>query len=302
MIRRTGTPFLAAFLVLAALLTGAQAQLIVDLNMGKKVYVAYEPMDVTVTVMNRSGQDIVLAGPNKTSWLSFEIQRDRDLVPPRATIPATKPFLLRDGESMQKKITLNQIYPMGDYGTYQMRASVYLPTFQKFYSSGVKKVNVTSGNKVWKQEYGRRDFATGRANLREYSLLTHNTGSTSELYVRVRDQNNRKVLTTYSIGKLVNVGDPQVTLDRENNLHVLHMGAPRSYAHTIIDGEGKVLKQELYRDGSQSRPSLKINQAGGVRVAGGVPLDPEKQAAIVDDAAKKMVRRASERPAGLPKF
>ncbi|MEM9481491.1 MAG: hypothetical protein AAGA58_17715 [Verrucomicrobiota bacterium] len=280
----------------------AHAQLIVDLQFEKNVFIAYEPVPVTVTVLNRAGQDVVLAGPNKTNWLSFHIERDHELVAPARKMPTFKPVLIREGETYQKTVMLNSIFQIGDYGTYRVRGSVYLPSFQSFHSSNEKKINITSGTKVWHQGYGQRNFSTGGANLREYSLITHRTGSTSELYVRVRDQDQRRVLSTYSIGKLVNIDEPQVTLDGENNLHVLHMGAPKAYAHTVIDGDGNVLKQEVYRDSQRSKPILKVNQVGGVRVEGGMPDDPAKRAVMEKDAGSNVVRQASERPPGLPKF
>lgn len=297
---RSFAALFSAFVLFAA--PAVQAQLIVDIQFEKNVFIAYEAIPVTVTVLNRAGQDVVLAGPNKTNWLSFHVERDHELVAPARSMPSFKPVLVRQGESYRKTVMLNSIFQMGDYGTYRIRGSVYLPSFQSFHSSEEKKINVTSGTQVWHKGYGQRNFATGGANLREYSLLTHRTGSTSELYVRVRDQDKRSVLSTYSIGKMINIDEPQVTLDGENNLHVLHMGAPKAYAHTVIDGDGNVLKQEVYRDEQRSKPVLKVNQLGGVRVEGGVPDDPAKRAAMEKEAGNKVVRRASERPPGLPKF
>ena len=57
-------------------------------------------------------------------------------------------------------------------------------------------------------------------SVRTYSLLTNRFPDYTALYVRVEDKNSGMVYTTYSLGRLIVMDEPQAELDRDNQLHV----------------------------------------------------------------------------------
>ncbi|HEY1082197.1 MAG TPA: hypothetical protein VGE29_08045, partial [Prosthecobacter sp.] len=51
----------------------AQAQFHVTLSLPRANFVALEAIPASVSITNRSGAEVVLGGPGRGSWLSFEM-------------------------------------------------------------------------------------------------------------------------------------------------------------------------------------------------------------------------------------
>ena len=283
--------FSAVFLFLAK---ESNAQLIVSMNLSKTNYITYEPIVATVTVYNRAGNDIVLGGPKGRGWMSFDVYRDGQLLSPRSVDGGFETMLLKAGRSVTKKVDINRLYPVSDYGSYTINASVYFPPRRSYFSSKKSRINVTDARAFWKQSFG---FSQGRnklASFRQFSLHEHRESANSALYVRLRETKGTKVYCTFSLGRFINVRKPQATIDAQNRLHVMHMISPRIYSHARVSPEGAFLGNEYFRETADTRPSLVIDEGGTVKVVGGIAYDPNKQ-----PEAEQQPRSASELPPGL---
>ncbi len=283
--------FSAVFLFLAK---ESNAQLIVSMNLSKTNYITYEPIVATVTVYNRAGNDIVLGGPKGRGWMSFDVYRDGQLLSPRSVDGGFETMLLKAGRSVTKKVDINRLYPVSDYGSYTINASVYFPPRRSYFSSKKSRINVTDARAFWKQSFG---FSQGRnklASFRQFSLHEHRESANSALYVRLRETKGTKVYCTFSLGRFINVRKPQATIDAQNRLHVMHMISPRIYSHARVSPEGAFLGNEYFRETADTRPSLVIDEGGTVKVVGGIAYDPNKQT-----EAEQQPRSASELPPGL---
>ena len=272
----------------------SNAQLIVNMNLPKTNYLSYEPMVATVTVYNRAGNDVVLGGPKGRGWMSFDVYRDGQLLSPRSFDGGFETMLLKAGRSVTKKVDINRLYPVADYGSYTINASVYFPPRRSYFSSKKRRVNVTDARAFWKQSFG---FSQGRnklASFRQFSLHEHRESANSALYVRLRETKGTKVYCTFSLGRFINVRKPQATIDAQNRLHVMHMISPRIYSHAKVSPEGTFLGNEYFRETTETRPSLVIDAGGSVKVVGGIAYDPNKP-----PEAKNQPRSASELPPGL---
>ena len=272
----------------------SNAQLIVNMNLPKTNYLSYEPMVATVTVYNRAGNDVVLGGPKGRGWMSFDVYRDGQLLSPRSFDGGFETMLLKAGRSVTKKVDINRLYPVADYGSYTINASVYFPPRRSYFSSKKRRVNVTDARAFWKQSFG---FSQGRnklASFRQFSLHEHRESANSALYVRLRETKGTKVYCTFSLGRFINVRKPQATIDAQNRLHVMHMISPRIYSHARVSPEGAFLGNEYFRETTETRPSLVIDAGGSVKVVGGIAYDPNKP-----PEAKNQPRSASELPPGL---
>ena len=272
----------------------SNAQLIVNMNLPKTNYLSYEPMVATVTVYNRAGNDVVLGGPKGRGWMSFDVYRDGQLLSPRSFDGGFETMLLKAGRSITKKVDINRLYPVADYGSYTINASVYFPPRRSYFSSKKRRVNVTDARAFWKQSFG---FSQGRnklASFRQFSLHEHRESANSALYVRLRETKGTKVYCTFSLGRFINVRKPQATIDAQNRLHVMHMISPRIYSHARVSPEGAFLGNEYFRETTETRPSLVIDAGGSVKVVGGIAYDPNKP-----PEAKNQPRSASELPPGL---
>ena len=287
--------FVSVFFTLILFVTKeSNAQLIVNMNLPKTNYLSYEPMVATVTVYNRAGNDVVLGGPKGRGWMSFDVYRDGQLLSPRSFDGGFETMLLKAGRSVTKKVDINRLYPVADYGSYTINASVYFPPRRSYFSSKKRRINVTDARAFWKQSFG---FSQGRnklASFRQFSLHEHRESANSALYVRLRETKGTKVYCTFSLGRFINVRKPQATIDAQNRLHVMHMISPRIYSHARVSPEGAFLGNEYFRETTETRPSLVIDAGGSVKVVGGIAYDPNKP-----PEAKNQPRSASELPPGL---
>ena len=264
------------------------------MNLSKTNYITYEPIVATVTVYNRAGNDIVLGGPKGRGWMSFDVYRDGQLLSPRSVDGGFETMLLKAGRSVTKKVDINRLYPVSDYGSYTINASVYFPPRRSYFSSKKSRINVTDARAFWKQSFG---FSQGRnklASFRQFSLHEHRESANSALYVRLRETKGTKVYCTFSLGRFINVRKPQATIDAQNRLHVMHMISPRIYSHARVSPEGAFLGNEYFRETADTRPSLVIDEGGTVKVVGGIAYDPNKP-----PEAEQQPRSASELPPGL---
>ncbi len=289
---------LLAIVLAAAWVDQASGQLMVTLQMTKKTYVAFEPLELVVSVANRTGRDVVLHGPaTGEGWLSFEVlDNSGHLIAPANTLEYP-PIAIRNGFTEKHKVNIGANYPLGDYGNYRIRATAYYSPSSQYYSSNRISVNITDGKVIWEQVVGVPQGRAGAGGMRRYMLLTYRDKEKTNLYVRVKNENSGAVLTTHRIGRILLFSEPQVTVDGDNRLHIFYNGAPKTFVHAEVELNGTVNKPDVYRElGTTNRPYLVTNRSGGVKVVGGKHLNPDTPEADVNAG----IRRLSERPPGLP--
>lgn len=290
--------FPALILMLAALLgaaPGAFAQLQVSLETNRKTYVAFEPVQITVTIANRAGKDVVLGDPSGRNWLTFNVDRiGGESVLPYEGSPRLRPHVLARGESIRETISLGRYYPLGALGNYSVRANVYFAEFGQHLVSNVRSFAVTDGSTLWKDKIGINKPGQP-TSYREMSLLSFQEDDKMTLYTRIREERTGRVIATYAIGRLVLQQEPQATLDDDSNLHAFFLTGPKLYRHIVIDPDGKKLSEDIYEAKNASTPELKIAQSGAVRVAGGKYYDPNEP-----KEPQEVIRRLSDRPIDTP--
>jgi len=271
----------------------ANAQLAVELKLDKKTYVSYEPMSAEVTIYNRSGRDVVLGGPAGTTWLRFQVKNYHDnLLSPGSRRVSEQPLLIKAGGRTIRTLDLSNYYPVYDYGTYRIRASVYHPTLERYYESADVTVQVADGRKIWEESVGAPVGFPG-GGMRRFVLLTYRGESKTELYMRLVDEDGA-VYATYSLGSVILFHRPQAVVDGNGSLNVLFLGAPQVFAHVIVGFDGQLIRREVYRAAGFTRPQLTMGEGGVVQVRGGRSERTEREAAANADASR--VRSLSERP------
>tara|TARA_R110002096_G_scaffold376724_7_gene570501 strand:- start:16658 stop:17575 length:918 start_codon:yes stop_codon:yes gene_type:complete len=288
--------FILALFTFAMVATDSHAQLSVHMKPTKDTFVAYEPVKVVLTITNRAGRDVVLAGRGRSPWLTFQVSDAQGhLVSPRNE-NQFQPVLVPPGQSLKRTITVNSMYSMSQKGIYRIRASVYFTQLDQFFNSKQETIQISDGKKLWHQVLGVPEGNEGAGTYRRFTLLSFNTGAEKQLYLRVQDEKSGAVMTTYSLGQVIMIRDPQWTIDLENRLHILHMGAPQTYAHSVIGIDGTMVAREVYREKGGDRPKMVSTADGDIVVVGGVSEQDEKQ-----NPLSESVRKLSERPPGLPK-
>ena len=275
------------------------AQITVDLKLDRSVYISHEPISGKLTIVNRAGRDLIFGNVNGQSWLDYTItDSSGHLVSPIAEAPGARPVVIASGQTHRMNITVNQIYPMSQIGTYRVKANVSFPQINRVFESKTIPVQVAEGKPLWSQIVGVPQGFPGAGTYRVYELLTYFHGSRSKaLYLRVRDNSNGQVYRTYSLGDYLTVRPPKQGIDRNNQLHVLHMSGPQQYKYTVVDLDGEVLTRETYFEKNGNRPNMVSTDFGEVEVRGGITEEEAKT-----PYERREFRLISERPPGLPRL
>ena len=277
----------------------AQAQIQISLKMDRTLYVAHEPITGKLTIVNRSGRDLIFGDSNGMSWLDFTVTNGRGhLISPIRRALNERPIVLSAGQTYEHDVTINRYYPMSATGTYRVKASVSFPQINRVFNSKNLTIQVTDGQPMWSQIVGVPQGYPNAGQYREYSLMTFYHGARSKaLYFRMRDSDSGVVHATYPIGDYMSLRPPTHAIDTKNQLHVLHMSGPQMYRYTVINIDGDPVQQATYYEKGTDRPRLDVNAYGNVAVVGGMT-----EAEATTPYEQQEFRRLSQRPAGLPNF
>jgi len=283
------------FVALFSLATQLHAQLQVELKISRRLFIAYEPVVATVTITNLAGRDILLQDAEGQKWFGFSVTNPEESpVGPRDLNYQVAPLTVPAGQSVKRKVNLNELYPVNDFGLYRVKASVYFAEMHKYFSSESVGIEISEGKLVWQQTVGVPEGQEGAGSNRIISLLTFRQPKDNVLYVRVEDHDAGIMFCTHQIGRVLVAEAPQALLDSQNQLHVLQLVGPKTYTYTRVGLNGELVEQTTYNQ-LQSKPQLKKIANGNVAVAGG---QLEQTPPPTANAAK--APKLSDRPAGLP--
>ncbi|MAS94490.1 MAG: hypothetical protein CMO55_14925 [Verrucomicrobiales bacterium] len=277
----------------------ANAQIQVDLELDRKLWVQHEPITGELTIVNRAGQDVILGDTDGMSWLDFSVTDGRGyLITPVRNHLNERPIVLSAGQTYKHDVTINKYYPMATIGVYRVKATVTFPQINRVFQTPVVSVQVTQGQPIWSQIVGVPQGHPKAGTYREYSLMTFYHGARSKaLYFSLKDSDSGMVYKTYPLGDYMTVRPPQHAIDQQNRLHVLHMSGPQRYKYSIIGVDGDPISQQTFFEKNGNRPEIKSNDFGEVAVSGGFT---ESEMETPYEEAE--FRRLSERPPGLPNF
>ncbi len=295
---RSPRQFALLLLALSLFLTGvAQAQLGVDLQIKRRTFMVNEPILATVVVTNNVGREVMLAdtvdgGP----WFSFQITAvDGRIVPPRNAKYEVEPLRLNPGETMKRTVNLNELYTLGDFGTYRIKASVYYPEFGKYFGSKLDHFAIMEGKMIWKQIVGVPESKGESDGYRQVSLLTMEHDKGKMLYVRVEGTQDGIIYGCYNLGRIMDGTPPDAKFDAGNNLAVLQLVGPKTYALSRIGVNGDFLGQHTYIT-PKTQPFLRKTADGTLQIVGAVRQQVAQQTLPIDAVN---VPKVSDRPPGF---
>jgi hypothetical protein len=273
----------------------AQAQIQLDLKLARLQYIAYEPVVATVGITNLAGRNVDLRDAGEQAWFGFEISGSEGQPIATTRVRLNQPPLeIEAGRRVTQKINLTPLFAIQELGTYHVRAYVHFNDLDRFFYSQRKAFNVTDARPIWQKTVGVPDDTPSGGRVRTYSVMTNRFPSHTSLYVRVEDKDTGIVYATESLGRIISMDEPQIQLDRDNQLHILHCSAPRTWAYTLVGLDGKVLERTGYFE-TRSRPKLFHSADGQVVVKGGM-VQKANAAAVA-----KPVPKLSDRPPAIPK-
>jgi hypothetical protein len=270
----------------------AEAQVQVDLKFKRLQYIAHEPVVATVAITNLAGRDIELHDADGQSWLGFEItDNEEQPIAPLNAANRELPLRIQAGQRVTRQIDLTPLYPVYEYGAYHVRTNIYFADLGKFFYSGTRVFEVTDARPIWQQTVGVPG-AGASGEVRTYSLMTNRFPDHTSLYVRVQDKDTGVVYATYSLGRTIDLEQPQAEIDRANRLHVLHCTAPRAWSYARVGLNGELLEHSSFME-TKTRPRLVHSGGGEVAVRGGMIEAPTQNSG-------RKAPKLSARPPGAP--
>lgn len=283
-------PGLALGLVLFLLGAAAShAQVDVQIEFRRTLYLVYEPIICTVTIINRSGKELTLEDTPTKRWFGFEITRNGNPVPPINPSYTNQPVQIGNGQALKRSINLTPLYPLNEFGAYRISAAIFVAELNRFFSSQPLGIEITEGRLLWQETVGVPDGPGSRT----ISVLAHRLPQTSMLYVRIEDKDSGIIYCTHQLGRFVAFGRADIELDALNRVHILQNVAPKAFVYSIIGLNGEVLERQAYQD-QGTRPVLSKQPDGSLKVAGGTPYDPKAP------QPKEKMPSLSDRPVPLP--
>ncbi len=272
----------------------AHGQIVVSAKMSKKQYLAYEDVNLSVTMTNRAGQPIDFANKLRRKWIEFVVERGNGQTVFAVQDAVYAPMFLNTGETKTSSFRLNNSYDLSEPGNYTAYAIVRMPGQGADEGMQTAKVHFTviQGIATWKQRAG---VPGAPGDTREYRLINVTSDIGSELYVQIEDVKRKKMLATYSMGRNLAFRDFTATLDNQNRMNVLFRTTPTIYSHTVVDPSGQTVKRQYHKKASEGiAPKLITTDSGIVGVMDSIPYDPQKEQEL-----RSQIHNLSELPLGL---
>jgi len=294
--------FFALGICALSAIADASAQVRVDLSLRRPYFIRYEPIIATVTITNMTGRNLDLANAEEDNhkWFSFHIENTSgELIPPYNPDYQLSPVSIGAGESIKRTVNITPLYPLTEFGTYRVRATVYDSKTGQYYSSNPPiNIEITEGRVLWEQSVGVPEGAPGEPGTRTVTLLSHRLPDDTQLYLRIEDKDKGLVYCTSQLGRIVSFGKPDIEIDAHNEINILQNFAPKMFLYTRAALNGQILERKQYAGMDRSQPSLQHDASGGFQVAGGLYIDP---AAAAAQRAASPPPSVSARPVPLPK-
>jgi hypothetical protein len=250
-----------------ALAISAQAQISVEVLLDQDQFLRDENLPAKVRIVNRSGQTVRF-GPG-SDWLTFNVEtREGKAVQKTGDLPPIEEFMLDSSMVATRLVELSGAFKFELPGRYTVSAVVKVNEWQKEFPSKPKTFDIVRGTKLWEQEFGVPTEG-GTPDVRKYILQQAQYQKRLMLYLRVTDSGERYSYRCVPVGPLVSFNRPEAQVDRTSNLHLLFQSGARSFRYAVFNPSAEVQVRQ-YHEYGRSRPALRMNDAGGIFVHGGM--------------------------------
>lgn len=249
----------------------APAQVTVEIRLEQDQFLPGEAIPAAVRITNRSGQTLSLGETD--DWLTFSVERrdgTESIVPKIGEVPVQGPFELETSKIATKRVDLAPYFNFGPVGRYAVVATLHVPGWDREIISPPRVFQIINGTRMWEREFGLPSTSGEPPETRRYILQQANyLRGQIRLYLRIADGAGFHSLQVRPIGTILSFSRPEPQLDKNSNLHLLYQNGPRSFSYHVFNPDGEVLTEEVY-DYLESRPRLRVDDEGNVKVVGGV--------------------------------
>jgi hypothetical protein len=275
----------------------AYAQYDVTLKLPRENFVALEPITASITLTNRTGSEVVLGGPGRDSWLTFELTKSNGQTLTQLPVESGKILQLAPGSTIQQNISFTEAYAPENMGNYAVTARVRHAATGEYYISNRCRFSIVEIKPIWERSYGVPPGFKDVGRARTYGMILFHDYDSTSLYYRIVDEKTGMKLITRRLGPYCAVHDPQFALDKDNQLQVVFMAQPHLFIHAVILPDGKLKKLAYYNDENEAgKPTLKQNGKGGLTIEGGNYFNPN---APRPKPKKRAGKSVGDRPPGV---
>lgn len=257
------------------------AQLAMKLKMNRSHYLQYETVHAKVTIRNNSGHPIVFGNNERLHGkLLFTIIENQGI--PVAAIknqvyPMTG-IILKPGQSRDFIIPVSNFYKLKKCGTYRIYAYIEHNMFEDTYRSNEAKFEVNKGFVIWQQIVGIPEFMlVGKKKTiknRTYKLVGLLQGKARSYYLVIDDK--KRIYSVLYLGDALGEEKIKYEIDHLSRLHLMIPISPKVFVYLVIDIDGKVDDESVYRR-TKTIPSLVRNpKTGKIYVTGGTHAKKKK--------------------------
>jgi hypothetical protein len=283
----------AAILGLALLAAGVgRAQVSVELSFDQDSYLPHERCLGEIRITNFSGRPLKFSA--ESDWFDLNVEsEDGYIVAKLADVPAAEEFEIPSAARGKRRVDLAPCFNLSEPGRYKVSVSVRLPQLNLDVLSNPVTINIMSGAPLWEQAVGVPGTGEGTVlEVRRYSLLQTNDRKRLALYVRVTDENERRVFRVFPLGGLLSFSRPDAQVDRQGRLHVLFQTGSRQYSYNQVSPDGELLIRQMHQI-ADARPRLRLVEGGQIKVSGGFRVKSSYDIPKPEDTDTPAARDAS---------
>jgi len=218
-----------------------------------------EPILARVSLVNQEGADLVFGVAAANATLGFEVEFDRDVWvdPSRAGSPVGI-WRVAAGRRLETLLDLGQWYPLAKRGRFYIRAVAQTP-------SGVQRSRLVMLDVVEGLELTAltRGVAGRPEALRTYSLRYWPRDRREWLFLCVSETPGELIYAPVSLGSVVRVAPPTVTVMPDGRVRVWHQTSPNSTAESELqsDAQGVRFVNQKITTQRPSTPQMPVSRA-----------------------------------------
>lgn len=255
-------------MMLVGLAWQAQAQMLVELSFPRRTYMQYEKIIAHVKMRNYSGQPLIFGqGESVSGKLCFDVRLNGKIMPAYSNREyPMKGIIFQAGETREFDVIISNYHKMTGLGMYTVHAYVQHSQMKHEFKSQDVRLEVTPGTVTWTRKVGIPDVIGKKKDVlpqvatRTFTIRQLRENADTVYYVIVEDE--KRVYAIFSVGKKIGQESIRAEVDMLSRLHLLVPVSPKLFRNLVINLDGKVEKDQMYKTTS-SVPSLSLDRSTG---------------------------------------
>lgn len=265
--RRCVLFLLGAWLSVGALLgKGLKIQLIAEF----REYLPGEALHCKLRIKNISDQPVILG--QHPDWIKFTVF-DTDLKPVlrRDVPPPGDVFIVPGMRVTEKYFKLGPYFNLSEQGRYSIQAHVHVREWKQTIQANAVQVRVIQGLPIMSLSQGISDPLRKNQppEIRKFTLVRKRNEGRIHLYLRVAEEEGKRVYNVLPLGGMVSFAKPEFYLDKSGRAHAMFQNGSRSYLYCVADISGNLLKRQTHEIYRSKRPAFALDDRGELVVRGG---------------------------------